>query len=122
MPNARFQSDISGDPLIPADLFDSVIDNLLENLREKAQLTTDMEIVISLVTDGWNTSLTLCDNGSKVPDDKARHILHEPLKSDSGLGIGLYQAARQAEALGYTLALSSNQDGKVCFELSGGNT
>jgi len=120
--NVRFQSDISGDPIIPADLFDSVVDNLLENLREKTQLETELEIVISLVTDGQNISLTICDNGSKVPDDKAGKLLHEPLQSDSGLGIGLYQAARQAEALGHVLVLSNNQDGKVCFELSGGNT
>ena len=121
LPNVRFQSDISGDPLVPADLFDSVVDNLLENLREKAQLATDLEIIISMATDGRNIRLTICDDGSKIPDDKARHLLQEPVKSDSGLGIGLYQAARQAEALGYVLVLSNNQDGKVCFELSGSN-
>ena len=121
LPNVRFQSDISGDPLVPADLFDSVVDNLLENLREKAQLATDLEIIISMATDGRNIRLTICDDGSKIPDDKARQLLQEPVKSDSGLGIGLYQAARQAEALGYVLVLSNNQDGKVCFELSGSN-
>ena len=37
----------------------------------------------------------------------------------NGLGIGLYQAARQAEAGGYRLALESNRDGEVCFTLTG---
>jgi hypothetical protein len=31
----------------------------------------------------------------------------------------LYQAARQAEAAGYRLALESNREGEVCFALSG---
>jgi hypothetical protein len=34
------------------------------------------------------------------------------------LGIGLYHAARQAEANGYTLALSENNNGKVSFSLT----
>jgi len=37
--------------------------------------------------------------------------------SSSGLGIGLYQAARQAEAAGFRLALEKNHDGEVCFAL-----
>jgi hypothetical protein len=37
--------------------------------------------------------------------------------SGGGLGIGLYQAARQAEAAGFSLALESNRDGEVCFVL-----
>lgn len=120
MDNTRFQDDISGDPLIPAELFDSVVDNLLENLRGKMQLESGLQITLSLVSDGDRIHLAVCDNGSRIPEDKARKILNAPLKSDNGLGIGLYQATRQAEALGYRLALSSNLDGKVCFELSGG--
>jgi hypothetical protein len=37
--------------------------------------------------------------------------------SESGLGIGLYQAARQAAAAGYALRLEANRDGEVCFAL-----
>jgi hypothetical protein len=35
------------------------------------------------------------------------------------MGIGLYQAARQAEGAGFSLALETNRDGEVCFALSG---
>jgi hypothetical protein len=35
------------------------------------------------------------------------------------MGIGLFQAARQAQMNGFTLALESNQDGNVCFLLAG---
>jgi len=39
--------------------------------------------------------------------------------SQGGLGIGLYQAARQAEAAGFTLSLETNRDSEVCFALKG---
>ena len=35
------------------------------------------------------------------------------------MGIGLYQAARQAESAGFSLALEANADGEVCFALTG---
>jgi hypothetical protein len=38
-----------------------------------------------------------------------------PVASDFGLGVGLYQAARQAARVGYRLELSDNQPGRVSF-------
>jgi hypothetical protein len=52
-----------------------------------------------------------------VPDAIAASLLRAPVQSESGLGIGLYQAARQAAAAGYALRLESNRDGEVCFSL-----
>jgi hypothetical protein len=40
------------------------------------------------------------------------------LPSHTGLGIGLYHAARQAEFLHYDLQLVNNEDGAVQFLLS----
>ena len=117
----EFQSDVSGDPIIPADLFDSVVDNLLENLREKSQLQTNLTIKISLFSEPDSIYLVVCDDGSALPGSIANTILKEPIKSDNGLGIGLYQAARHAESIGYCLNLSSNKEGQVCFELSSSN-
>ena len=54
-----------------------------------------------------------------MPAQTAAELLRGPVSSDSGLGIGLYQVARHAEACGYTLALAQNEEGKVCFVLSG---
>jgi len=39
------------------------------------------------------------------------------VRSSTGLGIGLYQAARLAEKSGYELRLAENRDGAVCFAL-----
>lgn len=114
----RFQSDIAGDPTVPADLFDSVVENLLENLREKTQLEPGLQVTISLYSDGNLIQLSICDNGTRMPEEKARLLFREPLFSDSGLGVGLYQAARLAESLGFSLFLAGNVDGRVCFELN----
>ena len=54
-----------------------------------------------------------------IDDATARELLRGPVASDSGLGIGLYQAARQAGASGFSLALAHHADGKVSFVRSG---
>ncbi len=116
-PGLTFQADIRGDPLIPPELFDSVVENLLENLREKMHMEPGIEATATLIGTEDHFQLSVCDNGRRIPEDIARHILKEPLNSSSGLGIGLFQAARQAEAAGYTLELETNRDGRVCFQL-----
>jgi hypothetical protein len=52
-----------------------------------------------------------------VPADIAGSLLRAPVRSSTGLGIGLYQAARLAEKSGYALTLTENRDGSVCFSL-----
>ena len=54
-----------------------------------------------------------------MPPEIAASLLRAPVSSRSGLGIGLYQAARQAESSGYRLELETNRDGEVCFALTG---
>jgi hypothetical protein len=52
-----------------------------------------------------------------VPAEIAASLLRAPVPSHNGLGIGLYQAARQAQLSGYELRLEANRDGEVCFAL-----
>ncbi len=54
-----------------------------------------------------------------MPDELAKRLLRGPVDSQGGLGIGLYQAARQAEGAGYALTLEVNRDGEVGFALKG---
>jgi hypothetical protein len=49
--------------------------------------------------------------------EAAGRLFDWPLPSKSGLGIGLYQAARQADALGYRLRLAENRPSCVRFAL-----
>lgn len=113
-----FQAELTSNPIIPYDLFDSVIENLLENARFKGQIDPDLEITVSLFTDDTNIKLSVCDSGESIPPEKIGKLFEQPLDSDSGLGIGLYQAGRQAELNDFQLKLVHNEKGRVCFQLS----
>jgi histidine kinase/DNA gyrase B/HSP90-like ATPase len=113
-----FQAHIHGDPTIPVDLFDSVVDNLLENVQSKQKNEAEIEITITLACNEDVISVTICDTGSMIPDNISRDLLSDVITSDNGLGIGLYQAAKHAALFGYDLKLISNQTGRVCFELT----
>lgn len=116
--NISFQADIHGDPTVPVDLFDSVIDNLLENIQTKQINETNVNITITLACNEGVISVTVCDTGTMVPDAISRDLLSNAITSDNGLGIGLYQANKHAKLFDYNLRLSHNQPGRVCFELS----
>jgi sensor histidine kinase regulating citrate/malate metabolism len=68
---------------------------------------------------GEGVALRVSDTGSAVPPEIETRLLRAPVSSRGGLGIGLYQAARQAEAAGFRLTLEANRDGEVCFTLTG---
>lgn len=100
---------------VPAELFDGVLDNLLQNALAKRQNEAGLRIHVAL--SGAASLLHVCDSGSPVPAHVVDDLLLTPVASDNGLGIGLYNAARLAEGFGYELSLSSNVAGNVCFEL-----
>jgi len=114
----KFQSIINEDTLIPEELFNSVVDNLLENAMQKRQVDPDIVITVTLKSESNSIVLTVTDTGHAVDEKISKSILKEHVASDNGHGIGLYQAARQAELLDYTLQLTENRDGSVSFELS----
>jgi signal transduction histidine kinase len=103
---------------LPRSLFDSVADNLIRNALAKRALDRSVRIVISLELDG-ETVLRVSDSGAAIDEELSKRLLRGPVASQSGMGIGLYQAARQAEAAGFTLALEANRDGEVTFRLAG---
>jgi hypothetical protein len=101
---------------IPKGLFDSVADNLLQNAMQKKASQPDLRIAARFTLDeGVEFSVT--DNGAAIPAVLVHDVLRAPVQSDSGLGIGLFQAAQQAQALGFSLELHENRDGEVCFAL-----
>jgi hypothetical protein len=100
---------------LPAALFDSVADNLLQNALAKRQSEPDLQVHVVLSADA--SSLRVCDSGSPVADGILPDLLQAPVASENGLGIGLYHAAQQAEGHAYELRLASNEAGNVCFEL-----
>lgn len=113
-------SEIPQDGLeIPRELFDSVIENLLDNTRQKRVAEPGIRVVARCQADAGGVSITVADSGSPVPERVAQQLLHGSVESQSGLGIGLYQCARWAKQEGYRLRLSENRPGSVCFELAG---
>lgn len=101
---------------LPTGLFDSVADNMLHNALIKQLNESGIRIVVSISPDA--STLRVCDSGSPVTEALSGKLFQSPVSSESGFGIGLYNAASQAESLGYSLRLASNVQGNVCFELS----
>ena len=62
--------------------------------------------------------LSVWDDGKPVPEAIAAKLFQAAVPSHSGLGVGLFQAARFARQHGFVVSLSSNQPGKVCFSLA----
>ena len=102
---------------LPGELFDSVAENLLQNAMAKAQQHPGVRISVSFQP-APGGRLTIRDSGNAMPKAVATRLFSAPVPSQNGLGIGLYQAAKQAQQLGYKLTLVSNSDGRVCFELA----
>lgn len=100
---------------VSAALFDAVADNLLRNALEKGP---DVRIVVSLTAGASGCSLDLSDDGEPIAPDRASRLFAVPLDSDTGLGIGLYQAGRLAESAGFVLSLAENRRGCVRFCLA----
>ena len=114
--DVQFFADAVDDTPLPQDLFDSVADNLLTNALRKRQGEPEVKVEVRLALHPL-VSLTVTDSGAPAPEHVARNLFLSPVASDFGLGVGLYQAARQAARSGYRLELPDNQAGRVTFQL-----
>jgi hypothetical protein len=115
--NLNFEIDDADTLLwLPQELFESVADNLIQNALRKRVGQPDVAIRVELRTLPV-PSLIVCDTGPAAPPKVMEKLFHAPVSTHDGLGIGLYQAAKQARGLGYGLELSRNNDGEVCFTL-----
>jgi signal transduction histidine kinase len=112
----EFIGELDHDPSIPADLFDTVAENLIENARFKRQTQPHIHIRVRLHADDEQITLQVSDDGEAIPDEVRRKLFDGAMDSDSGLGVGLYQAAQFAQEMGYQLTLAGRTD-LVLFEL-----
>jgi signal transduction histidine kinase len=106
---------------VPKSLLDGVAENLLQNALAKRAADRPIRIQVS-IRGGAAPELRVCDSGTAIAPGVANALFRAPVRSSSGLGIGLYQAAQRAEASGYVLALAENRDGEVCFTLTSART
>jgi signal transduction histidine kinase len=109
---------ISADDTVPAELFESIAENLLQNAFEKRKVARNLAIAVNLARDAEGVTLSVCDDGNPVPAEVEQRLFDAPVKSRTGLGVGLYQAARFAREHGYELRLAANGPGRVCFQLA----
>ncbi len=100
---------------IPVSMFDSVADNLIDNACNKRLREQGITITVALNTNPF--SLRITDSGSAIPSSVSQQLLNTVLQSEDGLGVGLYQAARWADQMGFSLKLLKNKNGEVVFEL-----
>ncbi len=111
-----FVDDEAATAWLPHELFDSVADNLVQNALRKRTGESGIRIQVSLATMPIPV-LTVCDSGKAIDPIVVEKLFHSPVSTHDGLGIGLYQAAKQSSKLGYRLELAKNWDGMVCFSL-----
>jgi signal transduction histidine kinase len=113
----EFRADGPVAPLaVPRVVFDGAAENLLQNALAKRAREPGVAIRVALQSLG-GVALRVCDSGRAVAPEVEGSLFRAPVASAAGLGIGLFQAARLAEANGYALRLASNRDGEVCFVL-----
>jgi signal transduction histidine kinase len=108
---------IDADGNVPSGLFDSFLENALDNARAKRGREGGFAIAVELAFDSRTIALSVRDAGSAVPEEVAQRLFAEPIERGTGLGIGLYHVARQAALAGWRIDLAENRDGSVRFTL-----
>jgi hypothetical protein len=116
--DVKLAATIESERPIPAPLFDSFVENAIENARAKTTREPAAGIAIAFASRDSSVDVEVHDTGSAVPAPIAARLFREPIERAAGLGIGLYHLARQAQAAGYRLELAENRDGAVRFRLS----
>jgi signal transduction histidine kinase len=117
--DVHFEAELCEGARVPRELFDTVAENLLENARYKKATEPELTLRVTLTVDAGTACLQICDSGAPVPEALAGDLFSGAVDSRSGLGVGLYQCARLAEHLDYSLRLDHNEPGRVCFALNG---
>ncbi len=103
--------------VLPGELFDSVGGNLIQNALAKRHVSADLRVTVRLNWDGA-AALEVEDSGEQLAGTLAARLFNTPVASVTGLGVGLYQSARQAARQRYRLSLAQNRQGAVCFRLA----
>jgi signal transduction histidine kinase len=112
------EASIAADRDVPAALFDSFVENALDNARAKIEREPGIAISVEFSCGPEGIAVRVRDTGSPVPPAIARTLFREPIEREGSLGIGLYHATRQAQQAGYRVDLAENAAGAVCFVLA----
>ncbi|MBI5786351.1 MAG: HAMP domain-containing histidine kinase [Rhodocyclales bacterium] len=103
---------------VPAALFNLAVENLIANALDKRAASPWLIIRVTLRVASDGISVDVCDDGKPLGAVLTRELFHGPVHSETGMGIGLYQAARLLEPAGLAVSLVANEPGEVCFRLA----
>ncbi|HZV54695.1 MAG TPA: HAMP domain-containing sensor histidine kinase [Rhodocyclaceae bacterium] len=112
------EGDLHGSVMVPAALFNHVVENLLANALDKRATSTTLQVAATLRIAGADVSVDVCDDGAPLPPMLAADVFLGPVPSETGMGIGLYQASRLLENSGFRMMLATNEPGRVCFRVA----
>ena len=113
-----FSSELDKDMEVPLDILTTVIENLLDNARNKRSREAKLQIFVKLSASKKQLQLSVTDTGSSIDQHIVDQLFNDVITSNDGFGIGLYQSHELARNHGYDLKLKDNQDGNVCFSLT----
>lgn len=113
----HFENNLEQEYQIPTELFDSALENFLENARYKRTIEQAIQISVLLCENGGLLQLSVRDTGKKIPEEIAEKLFKYPVNSQQGLGIGLYQIAKLAERHQYHVSLTENRINGVTIQL-----
>lgn len=113
----EFNTNVKDDVQIPIDIYTTVVENLLDNARNKRNREQALTITVHLSKDDRQLALSVCDTGSAIPETIYGQLFTEIVTSNDGFGIGLHQCYELAKEHGLTLSVSNNVEGRVCFLL-----
>jgi len=115
--DVALRATIEHDADVPATLFDSFVENGIDNGRQKIREAPQVALAVEFTCTPHRVELRVCDTGSPIDAAIARRLFREPIVRGASLGIGLYQSARQASHAGYRVELTHNDPGHVCIAL-----
>ena len=105
------------------ELFETIIDNLLENATSFAP--GGSKIAVALRADKNNAVLSVTDQGPGVPETDLERIFEryfsrrdEDARTGTNFGIGLWIVRRNAEAVGGTVRASNESSGGLQVEIT----
>ena len=116
-PAIELKARIDADLEVPAAVFDSFVENGIDNAKQKIRADPGIRITVELTCTPERIELVVCDTGSPIDPAIVIHLFREPIERGGSLGIGLYQSARMANHAGYRVSLTDNRPGRVCVSL-----
>lgn len=106
-----------GPESVPCGVLEGFSENCIQNALEKRAQYPSLAIRVRLFPIVGRLAVEIEDDGPAIDAERAAALMHQPVASHSGLGVGLFQVAREAAEQGWHVGLAENRNGCVRFRL-----